>query len=599
MVFREAVIAVNPATGQETDLSAITNLQTSTYHPTAHGKSKQSTQYLSFRADALIGEVHEGWPWMKGWRDTVTRNWDGSRAVFCGQIGRQTGRAGNIRHYIDQTLDGWETTFTDVPILHWPNNDFASIYPVGYSIKTWLVGLSPYRGVLLAPRYDEGKVDLGSGIDPIFDNLILDATNLPAIGKSVVPGVAQFCYVQDFLDTMIAVANFMNNGMDPVAFFEPIVSPSDPTQIIPRFRFIDRNAVGSTPVAVFNTNPASGEWDIRQPFHHDRDLRPGKQRIIVVGKGGDPTIIGNPLVYVDYTNPAHTAAYPTWIHATAGRALIIVDERINTLVVATAIAHAIEAKIYGPEGRLTFRTTRPTKPGELIQVTILEEGQDHANFVVADSQAVAGTVGQPLYEVTIGAPAPDLRAIVDNAIRGIANDIPLAARKALAAGLGAQSTPSHRQAVDANPHSAAQNTVKPRHKAVVAQTWRANSSALPGVDPNTVGAANLLETYSPNGATPGFTVSPSDGRPHPQVYVMAFTSDGTSDRYINHWDTDFAVLRTKGTGHVTLNKNGVGVAGPFFGDGAHTFGGIHYVPSDDWSITVTGVVGNFSVTVSE
>ena len=109
MAYQWAVTTTDPATGQEYDLSAFVNRQTSTYHPTAHGTSKQSTQYLSFRADAAgVPLTDEGWPWSAGWRDPQTRFWDGSRALFCGQVGRQTGRAGNIRHYIDQTLDGWK-----------------------------------------------------------------------------------------------------------------------------------------------------------------------------------------------------------------------------------------------------------------------------------------------------------------------------------------------------------------------------------------------------------------------------------------------------------------------------------------------------------
>jgi len=595
MPYQWTAITLNPTTGEETDLSRIVNRQTSTYHPTAHGKSKQSTQFLSFRADATIGDIHEGWPWQAGYRDPATRYWDGSQARFCGQVGRQTGRAGNIRHYIDQTLDTWETTFGDTALLHWPNNDFLSVYPVGYSIANWLVGTSPYLGLVRA-GYDATKVDFG-GVDPVFTTLILDATNLPAIGKSVVPGVGQFCYLQDALDTMIAVANFTQNGMDPVAFFEPIISPTDPTQIIPRFRFVDRNAVGSTPVATFSVTPTGDEWPIEQPMTHDRDPRPAKQRIIVVGKGGDPTIAGTPLVYVDYTVPAHVTAYATWLHATPGRALILVDERINTLITARKIALAIESKIYGPEGRITFRTARPTQAGEVVRVHIPQEGQDYARFVVADSQAVAGTVGRPLYQITVGAPAPDLRSIVDNAVRGTSNDLPLVARKALAAGLGAPSTPKYRQALDANPHTTAQNTTTPRDKTIVAH--RIKGSARLPTGATTAPAANLWEVEAAAG-TDKTLVSP-DGRPHPQTFPLAFTADGTTDPYISHWDMDLAAIRLKGAGSVTLNRNGVAVAGPVSGTGLHLFAAIHYAVGgpDDWSLTVSGTSGPLSVIVSE
>ena len=39
-------------------------------------------------------------------------------------------------------------TFTDTFLRHWPNDDFLSVYPTGYSITNWLVGSAPFPGLV-------------------------------------------------------------------------------------------------------------------------------------------------------------------------------------------------------------------------------------------------------------------------------------------------------------------------------------------------------------------------------------------------------------------------------------------------------------------
>lgn len=545
MAYKWCVVLVDQGTGDELEVTKILKLENCIFQPTGQGRPKPSQLEITFHhtQSYLIKEGMEIWA---GWRDPVTKQWDPTRQVYGGFVGEQIGGARASRHIIRHNLDEYDVLFGQSGHVYWPNNDYTSIYPPGHSIANWIAGTSPFPG-LLQDAFGDGVILL-DGIDAVFDAIILDATCIPGSVDGP-PGLFGVEYLKDSLDQMVAAAKYQQPGIQPVYYFEPA---ADGTQIKPRFRMIDRGATTGSLAAVFSTDPQPGEWAIEQPFEHHRDIRPATQRILVLGKGGDPTLPGTPLVLVDYSQPAHLDAYPTKYQRVPGRLRIIKDDRLNTLASAQRLAESVEAVTWAPEGRIRFRTSRYTVPGEVIALNIPQEGQNGTRYVVNEVTAVPN-LGRPLYDVVCGADAPDITELGDQAARGALTEAEYNAA-AFAQGLGAlhlaaqPGRPMYQTAEHSN-----QNTSQGRYKDVVAHRYQPQTKARPGQDAAAVPGAAQVEHLDQYGNV--MDANGHTGVPWARI-PFDFPTATTQTWFVDELTTLQRILISDNTVSLSLSLNG-------------------------------------------
>jgi hypothetical protein len=355
-------------------------------------------------------------------------------------------------------------------------------------------------------------------------------------------------------------------------------------------------------------------------FEHSRDFRPVQTYVVVKGVGQE-LVDGVPqVVYAVYN--AHADAYPCrYLPNGWGRAPWS-NADIGTLADARAVAEAIGARAWGALGQLAWDTdlipegaTTPVDldVGDLIALTNPQEGQDYAIYPVLEINPVGGTLGHPVYHLVVGEAAPDFEDIINQitSVRRVQDALTQRGGAAQDVTLGPGGTPGSPKDVPPTrtaTHSE-RNVAMGQYNDVTAFTTRGGTQdrdPTAPADPTAYAPQFRAQYYDATTQTwqNGTTISGQDGRPHPQTFMLAFTADGTSDPYIGHWDMDLSVIRLKGTGSCTLNANGVTVAGPFTAPGVFTFTPVHYsvadpTDPDDWSVTVSGVSGSLSVTVTE
>lgn len=616
MAYQFTIIIIKPTRGgygqEVADVTALrmANARYWNFQPVAEDQDKPSTFRIRHKANLPFLDIQAGYRWCAGWRDRASGTWDGSRELYAGYIQKLgNGGQGQLKH-LNVTGTGFSCLLTRTLVQSWPDpNDFFALYPLGYSAAQWFAGSladgAPYEGVV-RERLSGYAIDW-SGIDPEFNNVIFGWGAdgfLYKPGKSISESPARggsyrYIFLDEAVDDILEEIRIVRPDMDPVAWFEPTVNPSNPTEIIPKFRVRDRNNTNAAPVATYATHPVAGEWQIENPAEHERDWTEVAGRVIVKSAGFE--LVDGVLqvkAAVGYDETKASRYQTTWQAADSdGWADLIRDETIPTIAECQVLADTQLNYRWGAQGRMSLRSTHFVPAGSNILVNWPEEGQNYALHRVTDITLVPN-LGRPMYDIQLGSRKPDLADIFQRQARGLTRIWTLQQAGQLPG--GSNGAPQGR-ALNTSPTHDGQNVVQAADDHTTALTLGAGY--VPPGDTRTPEVINRLNVPAPDG-TAGTSVSDHDGRPHPQTFMLAFAADGTSDPYIGHWDMDVSVIRLKGTGTCTLNKNGVAVAGPFTSPGMFTFAPVHYsvadpTDPDDWSVTVSGVSGSLSATVSE
>lgn len=566
--------------------------------------------------------LQQGMVWAAGFRDDSSGAWALQDAagdpalVYGGYVTAQTGGATGPYHTLKQTLATFDWDFDTTDIIVWPDlAAYPTPYPDGYSATDWLVGTvadgRPFNGLIPARLGSTGGYLL-DGVESVFDSIIFAYPGVkPGVAMTDAPlngGLWGFVDLRSALDDVCAGIRGVDDTLEPVFWVDTAIDPADPTQIRPRFRLANRAETTGLPAATFVGGPvlaAPGEWQIEEPFSHIITAPGSQQRVVVWG----PWPYGQPPQYGLAYDPGRPVQ-PTVYQTDPGRSgKPFFSEDIRSAAHAQAEAERIEAQAWAPARTLRFRTRRPTLPGELVWVRIPPEGLDEA-FRVTEVSTVPGVIRK--YDVTIGRPMPDFnaqmqrRARKDHALQQLAAlGQPLPGGQTGAPG-ATRRIPLH--STPQNPNST-ENIIKPGANDTVGLTLQGNAQdrdPLNPVDPASYAPAFQVKPPAtalvPDPAAATWT-SQGDGRPHPQVYPMGFSADGSTDRIVVPWDMRITRIKVKGTGTATLNKNGVAAAGPFSPAGGWQAisPAITYseVADDDWSVTASGVSGFLAVAVSE
>lgn len=560
--------------------------------------------------NVAIDSLMELWA---GYFDVGSQTWDPTRVPYAGFILDHKGSAPEgAEHIIVAQLVGYsdlgDTTVLDSwPVLD-PNTTQVGIRP-GFTVNEWLRG--PVQGFVgLVPAY---LTDAQLLIDARIGQIVLTAANIPGIIQADLlasdpVGFFGFVYIADAIIEILKAAQAADDTVRPFVFWR--ATPVGAT-LVPQIVIVDLNTNPGGVICTVSNDGRPGTIRARSDFEHQRDARKTTPQVVVKGLFADTTTMGNPLVYFRHSVPAHLAQYPDTHRRQPGRTLLVNERTLATVAEALRYAQRLETQVWAPRGTLSFTLEDADLATLGLSIDALKVGAwlhyiDDMETLDREYPIVGVKTKETPEErsayVTVGflpLDAKDVRVGGTADMPWLRNGGPGGSGPGAQEGRGGAVGVPVVASTHTTPVRTAQNIITTVTKAVTALTLKATARVMPGQDPLTIPQAHIFEAYAPAALTPATHISGLDGRPHPQVYALGFNAAGTTRRYINHWDTDFAVLRTKGTGYVTLNKNGVAVAGPYSGDGAHTFDGIHYVPSDDWSITVTGVVGEFSVTVSE
>jgi hypothetical protein len=294
-----------------------------------------------------------------GWRDPATGAWDPDRRPYAGIIIDHEGYMEAGEHVLHATCTGYGDYGATTRILSWPVNDPDSTQTgaaIDLPVHEWITG-SSIPGVMTNSFNDLVQIV----IVPSVGDIILDAGHLPGIliadYETDSPAATfGFCYVQDAIEEVLKAAHAVDNGVRPLAFWRPAICQSDTTLVVPELVIIDlNNTSGDVVATVHATNtPDTGEV-VPEDTHHQRVGRKAYQRIVTKGTGGDPTLgtIGRHVVYYDYADTDHIAAYPDPFRLFPGRALILHERTLATVEEAHDYAQRVETQVWAPRGTLT------------------------------------------------------------------------------------------------------------------------------------------------------------------------------------------------------------------------------------------------------
>lgn len=366
-------------------------------------------------------------------------------------------------------------------------------------------------------------------------------------------------------------------------------------------------------------------------FRHRRDFRQSRTDVVVKGVGGEIVDDEVQLVWARYMT--HADAYPCRYLPFGWGGEPYTDPDIVSIAQARQVATAIGDRVWGALGTLVWQTdgvavgsTAITRfaVGDRIELTDPVEGQFAVRYVVRDVTLLAESVGHPVWELTVGDVQPDIIDI----IRGVTVVQPIQQLLRGSGGGGATGTTLGPAGVPSAPVDIAptrapthsqRNLIRAQFNDTIGLTLQA-----------TVRDRNLQEPVRPEYYAHPFQVTPPptllkprpapglwashDGEAHPYTVDFGYLAvDGT---YGTHLDYAMAMRRlsVKGTGTVTLQKNGVTVAGPVSVSGSwinQVIGapvlpppapppGIPFLAGDDLHIVVSGTSGTgVSVKVKE
>jgi hypothetical protein len=346
-----------------------------------------------------IDDFMEVW---HGVKDTWSGNW--SRARFGGYIMGHKNTTYGREHVIDCNLVSYSWDLERTEVIAWPTDPRITTtvegFPNGYSAYQWLVeGGGGYPGFM---PYHFGGMAF-TGIDDVYDQIVFDGgqTGGARPTLSTLYGLILTTNVQKALAEIADCAQFIKPDIEP-HFFVKAIAKGD--SIVPEFNFIDVNNIELFDGLLFSDDPdpENGVYAMVD-FFHDRDPMGARGRITVVGSGLDPTRADHPWVIATVTNPLHLMRYPTIYQKYAGTAgEPIINDRIGTVAEATDYAQTIADIIWGPKGRIGFRTKVPVREGTYIWVKHTVQDIDRAYPV----QSVVLTDGW--YEVIAGISQKDL-----------------------------------------------------------------------------------------------------------------------------------------------------------------------------------------------
>lgn len=368
-------------------------------------------------------------------------------------------------------------------------------------------------------------------------------------------------------------------------------------------------------------------------FRHKRDFRQSRTYVVVRGAGRecvggtwvDGACVGGVLTLVHATFNDHANEYPCRYLANGWGGDPYFNADIGTIAVAAQVAAAVGERAWGALGQLSWHTdmipigdTTPLEieEGDLVALTDPVEGQDGDIYPALEVTPVGGTVGHPVYELVVGERQPDFLDIIGQitSVVRVQEAVGNFAAAGIDVTLGPGGLPSAPKTVPptAAPTHSQRNVIKPQFNDTVgltlAGTPQDRDPLLP-VDP--ADYAHVFQITPPptpdvSRPEPGLWGS-HDGEAHP--YTVDFgklTTDGTYGTHVDY-AMMFRRLSLKGTGTVTLQREGVDVAGPYSVSGTWLnqalsetgFVGIPFAAGDDLDIVVTGITGSLSCKLKE
>jgi hypothetical protein len=211
----------------------------STLQRMAREQEAASPVRMVFAFDAPdVPAVREMMMLWAGWRDGTT--WlQGPDPPFVGFL-LQTEGGGAAVHTISGQVHTGQILFSRATVIGWPTGESDGLptagYPPGYSVTNWLVGASPYLGIV--PSYIHNAVY--DGVHPYFDTLVLDETTIPGGNTEALVGQWGFTTAEAILQDMVGVARYKaaqaGDLIEPIYFFKTVAQG---TRLALQFCFID------------------------------------------------------------------------------------------------------------------------------------------------------------------------------------------------------------------------------------------------------------------------------------------------------------------------------------------------------------------------
>lgn len=227
----------------------------------ARERATEGVAHFKFPQDEIgVPDIREGAELWAGWVNDTTGDFLPMPRPFGGFIMQSEGSAVGPTHHIHCTLSSYGILLQKATVIGWPTGETLTAiptagFPGGFAVSDWLAGGGGgYAGLL--PTYLPGMDT--TGIDPMFGTLIWTELNKPGTPDPDVPFKGQWAFttVDEVLQDLMGGVRAVWPGIQPIYWVEAI---GNGTQVVARFRLIDREAGSGVVKATFSTDPVDGE----------------------------------------------------------------------------------------------------------------------------------------------------------------------------------------------------------------------------------------------------------------------------------------------------------------------------------------------------
>jgi hypothetical protein len=379
--------STTPGTRVSQDVTLYADWEHTTLKKSASDLVEVTDLFLSFPEDTPDLVIRE---WMEVWAgfiDTDTGGW--VMAQLAGFITKLDGGVNGREHTIRIQVSDYNVLFDKKTLYGWPSavdDDPIEGFPVDKSIFVWLCNIDPSEAPdgIIPFHYESIEYAATPCVSDIFHSTEIPIESLP--GNTSVLGQFQWVSVRKVMEEMVNVTRYILPDTHPMFFFVP---KANGDSIIPSFRYLDMTNDSVLPIVTFNSNPTdSTQYPIEQTLSHKRDAGGQITNPVIVGIGGDPTIVGYPLVWAQHSQVEHWQQFwMPYIKSHKLEGAPIIDGRLKTLSMAEAYAQRVETLTWGATGSIEFncriKPDNPSdlaiiqlQPGDFVKIIIAQEGQN-------------------------------------------------------------------------------------------------------------------------------------------------------------------------------------------------------------------------------
>jgi hypothetical protein len=274
-----------------------------------------------------------------------------------------------------------------------PGDPVIDGFPPGNSAAEWLVGITPFNGLVKRFLPD---VAIGA-IDPIFNEILFEQDTRPR--STSVLGQMERHSLRECVDLVCDMARLVNDSVRPHYSLMPKASGN---RIIPEFSLRDLNRPQATDWNLRDHPNALNEWGYFN-YNEKWDASSLADVVEVFGIGSDVSHVDEATQEELYRrvyarNATNLGLYPTRWQVVPGWQLMIVNSQVTNNPAAELLAKMVQTALRDEQLTITLDTYAPVRKGQIVDL-ICQATDTRGIFPVT---SVNSTGIKNLFHVTLG-----------------------------------------------------------------------------------------------------------------------------------------------------------------------------------------------------